>query len=173
MSATDTMMENERTLSDEVKELLIKLRENKLSVLERLEKQERKLQKVISVQSSKRQDFLIFSVIACLLILVNLLLNPESFEDIATIIFGVKLLLIAGSVLCLVLAIFRIPGVLRYKATWKNYKEQPTYGSLIDDCNQKLTILRKELAEIKEQFNLLDKELLSDEEASGNAGKKV
>ena len=118
------------------------------------------------------QDFLIFSVIACLLILVNLLLKPESFANMESVIYGAKLLLIAGSVLCLILAIFRIPGVLRYKATWKNYKEQPTYGQLIDECNQRLSVLRKELQEIKEQFNMLDKELLSDEEASGNRGKQ-
>ncbi|MBO4478673.1 MAG: hypothetical protein J5757_10180 [Lachnospiraceae bacterium] len=168
--------ELEKGISDELKEKLVKMREERLRLLDELGREERFAQKVVNTQGNRRQMFMILCLCAIFLLMFSVLVSQvptTSLDATAGLILQIVLDVVA--MVCFGWAMMRLPGALRYNATWSKYKESKPYRTLISESLNKLDVLRDKLAQSKKDFSELEEELvkrydLSEVTASSDAG---
>lgn len=153
--------ELEKGISDELKEKLVKMREERLRLLDELGREERFAQKVVNTQGNRRQVFMILCLCAIFLLMFSVLVSQvptTSLDATAGLILQIVLDVVA--MVCFGWALMRLPGVLRYNATWSKYKESKPYRVLISESLNKLDSLRDKLAQSKKDFSELEEELV-------------
>ena len=75
--------ELEKGISDELKDRLVKMREERLRLLDQLGKEERFAQKVVNTQGNRRQMVMLLSLMAIFFLIFSVLVSrfPESAMD--------------------------------------------------------------------------------------------
>lgn len=153
--------ELEKGISDELKDRLVKMREERLQLLDELGKEERFAQKVVNTQGNRRQMFMLLCLVAIFFLIFSVLVSriPDETMD-PTLNFIVQIVLDVFAMILFGWAMMRLPGVLRYNANWGKFKEAKSYRTLISASLVKLDDLRNRLAQSKKDFADLEEELV-------------
>ena len=153
--------ELEKGISDELKDRLVKMREERLQLLDQLGKEERFAQKVVNTQGNRRQMFMLLCLVAIFFLIFSVLVSriPDSTMD-ATLNLVVQIVLDVVAMILFGWAMMRLPGVLRYNAKWGKFKGAKPYRTLISESLLKLDDLRNRLAQSKKDFAELEEELV-------------
>ncbi|MBO7515145.1 MAG: hypothetical protein J6T47_05955 [Lachnospiraceae bacterium] len=153
--------ELEKGISDELKDRLVKMREERLRLLDQLGKEERFAQKVVNTQGNRRQMFMLLCLVAIFFLIFSVLVSQ--FPDDAmnsTVSFILQIVLDVVAMILFGWAMMRLPGVLRYNAKWGKFKDEKPYRVLISESLVKLDDLRNKLAQSKKDFAELEEELV-------------
>ena len=154
--------ELEKGLSDELKDRLVRMREERLQLLDQLGKEERFAQKVVNTQGNRRQMFMILCLVAIFFLMFSVLVSQiptTSLDETWSLVFQIVLDVVAMG--CFAFAMIRfLPAVLRYNASWASFKKSKSYRTLISESLVKLDDLRTKLAQSKKDFSELEEELV-------------
>lgn len=154
--------ELEKGLSDELKDRLVRMREERLQLLDQLGKEERFAQKVVNTQGNRRQMFMILCLVAIFFLMFSVLISQvpsDSLNETWSLVFQIVLDVVAMG--CFAFAMIRfLPAVLRYNASWASFSKSKSYRSLISESLVKLDDLRNKLAQSKKDFSELEEELV-------------
>ncbi len=154
--------ELEKGLSDELKDRLVRMREERLQLLDQLGKEERFAQKVVNTQGNRRQMFMILCLVAIFFLMFSVLISQvpsDSLNETWSLVFQIVLDVVAMG--CFGFAMIRfLPAVLRYNASWASFSKSKSYRSLISESLVKLDDLRNKLAQSKKDFSELEEELV-------------
>jgi|GEM_PF-4121838 len=153
--------EMEKGISEELKDRLVRMREERLRLLDELGKEERFAQKVVNTQSNRRQMFTVLCLVAIFLLIFSVLVAqiPNTSLD-PTLSLVAQIILDVVAVSCFGWAMIRFPGLLRYNANWSNFGKSERYRTLISESLVKLDELRNNLAQSKKDFAELEEELV-------------
>ncbi|MBR6364659.1 MAG: hypothetical protein IKS10_00965 [Lachnospiraceae bacterium] len=154
--------ELEKGLSDELKDRLVKMREERLQLLDQLGKEERFAQKVVNTQGNRRQMFMILCLVAIFFLMFSVLVSQipsTSLDETWSLVFQIVLDVVAMG--CFAFATIRfLPAVFHYNASWPTFRKTKSYRSLISESLVKLDDLRNKLAQSKKDFSELEEELV-------------
>ena len=129
---------------------LTQIRSQKEELMVQLDKENMRTQNIIRKQNSKRQEVMIYCVLGafCALCSCMICMAKDSFLHAVYIPFAVLMIILA--LIFLFMAIKNYPSSVKYQATWKNYKDAPTYEDVLRSSLDE----RKKIREIINSLNL-------------------
>ncbi len=156
----NSLMEVIRNATETVSPLTY-LRGRKENLLVELDEENRRTQDIIRTQNTKRQEVLIFLVLAAFSALSSCLIVMARYSN--TIISKIYLPLFFATVILsivfLVIAVAKYPASVKYQGTWNNIKEAKSYEQVLKESLEARKKTKEAIAKLNSQLQQMDDKL--------------
>lgn len=129
---------------------LTQIRSQKEELMVQLDKENTRTQNIIRKQNAKRQEVMIYCVLGAFCALCSCMICMAKDTFLHSVYIPFSILMIVLALFFLFMAIKNYPSCVKYQATWKNYREAPTYEEVLKESLDQ----RKQIREVINGLNL-------------------